>query len=124
MLQSLGVPGKAPENIYNYLAYTLWSYELGPSGVAAIWNDPVTYLGTESGLGNRKSQIITNMLRQFKSMGVKVLVSAFGAFEMPTTKGINPLACAKKLATFVINNELDGVDISYFDDFAMASGTA
>lgn len=32
--------------------------------------------------------------------------------------------CAKKLAKFVLENQLDGVDINYEDDFAIASGTA
>jgi|688.fasta_scaffold590749_1 hypothetical protein len=43
---------------------------------------------------------------------------------MPTTKGVSPITCAKKLSTFVLNNKLDGVDINYEDDFAIASGTA
>lgn len=43
---------------------------------------------------------------------------------MPTTKAINPIDCANKLAKFVIANHLDGVDINYFDDFAVASGTS
>lgn len=43
---------------------------------------------------------------------------------MPTTRGINPLSCAKKLSKFVLLNQLDGVDINYEDDFAIASGTA
>lgn len=53
-----------------------------------------------------------------------MLVTAFGPFEKPTTRGINPLVCAKKLARFVLSNQLDGVDINYEDDFAIATGTA
>lgn len=53
-----------------------------------------------------------------------MLVTAFGPFERPTTKGINPIMCAKKLAKYVLANQLDGVDINYEDDFAIASGTA
>lgn len=53
---------------------------MGATGAAAVWNDPITYLGTESGLGVRKSQVQTNILKKFKSMGVKLLVSAFGPF--------------------------------------------
>lgn len=41
------------------------------------------------------------MLNKFHSLGTKVLVTAFGPFEMPTTIGINPLSCAIKLAKFV-----------------------
>lgn len=52
------------------------------------------------------------------------MVTAFGPFEKPTTKGINPLVCARKLAKFVVSNNLDGVDINYEDDFAIASGRA
>ena len=64
------------------------------------------------------------MLNKLHSLGKKVLVTAFGPFEMPTTIGINPLSCAIKLAKFVLNNQLDGVDIYYEDDFAISSGTA
>ncbi len=52
------------------------------------------------------------------------MVTAFGPFEQPTTRGINPLICARKLAKFVISNNLDGVDINYEDDYAIASGNA
>lgn len=52
------------------------------------------------------------------------MVTAFGTFEMPTTKGINPISCAKKLAKFVLTNSLDGVDINYNDDYAIEAGTA
>lgn len=51
-------------------------------------------------------------------------MTAFGTFEHPTTKGINPISCAKKLAKFVLTNSLDGVDINYSDDYAIQSGTA
>ena len=43
---------------------------------------------------------------------------------MPTTKGVNPFACARRLSKFVLSNHLDGVDINYFDDFAFAAGTS
>lgn len=124
ILASMGVPGQAKDSQYNYISYSFWTYELGATGAAAVWNDPITYLGTESGLGVRKSQVQTSIMKKFKSMGVKVLISAFGPFEMPTSKGINPLACAKKLARFVQSNQLDGVDINYSDDSAIAAGTA
>lgn len=32
--------------------------------------------------------------------------------------------CAKKLAKFILENQLDGADINYEDDFAIAFGTA
>lgn len=75
-------------------------------------------------MGNRKSQIQTNILKKFHSLGTKLLVTAFGNVEYPTTRGINPLSCAKKLARFVLSNSLDGVDVNYNDDFAIANGNA
>lgn len=52
------------------------------------------------------------------------MVTAFGPFEQPTTRGIDSLVCARKLAKFVLSNNLDGVDINYEDDYAIASGNA
>lgn len=80
LLASLAVPGVAKQSLYNYVSYSLWTYELGPTGAAAIWNDPVTYLGTDSGFGSTKTQIQTNIMKRFHSLDVKLLVTAFGVF--------------------------------------------
>lgn len=64
--------------MYNYISYSLWTYEQGPTGSAKVWNDPVSYLSTETGLGTRKSQIQSNILKKFHDKGIKVLVSVFG----------------------------------------------
>lgn len=50
------------------------------------------------------------------------MVSAFGATEMPTTAGVDPVACAVQLGTFVQDNNLDGVDIDWEDNAAMEAG--
>jgi hypothetical protein len=42
----MAVPGNAKDNIYNCISYSLWTYEHGPSGAAAVWNDPISFLGT------------------------------------------------------------------------------
>lgn len=89
-----------------------------------MWADPVTYLGTESGFGNRKTQVQEKLIEKYRSAGKKVLISAFGNVEQPTTSGANSIAVAKKLAKFVIDNGFDGVDIAYNDDYAMSVGTA
>lgn len=51
------------------------------------------------------------------------MVSAFGATEMPTTLGLDATTCANSLADYVINNDLDGVDIDYEDSAAFEAGT-
>ena len=50
------------------------------------------------------------------------MVSAFGATEMPTS--IDPTSVANSLATWVLANNFDGVDIDYEDNDAMTLATA
>jgi hypothetical protein len=38
MLTSLGVPGYAAANSYNYFAYSFWTYGAGPVDVAKAWS--------------------------------------------------------------------------------------
>ena len=63
------------------------------------------------------------MRKKYHDAGVKILISAFGATEFPTTAKVDPVDCAKKLASFVINNQLDGVDVDWEDNPAMEAGT-
>lgn len=55
--------------------------------------------------------------------GVKILVTAFGAAEAPTSAGVNPTTAANNLATFVKANGFDGADIDWEDSNAMQAGT-
>ena len=50
------------------------------------------------------------------------MVSAFGSTQNPTTSGYDPTTCALKLADFVKNNHLDGVDIDWQDTTAFQNG--
>ena len=50
--------------------------------------------------------------------GIKLMVSAFGATEKPTTFGYKAVDCANKLADYVSKNQLDGVDIDWEDTAA------
>jgi len=47
------------------------------------------------------------------SAGAKLMVSAFGATEEPTTKGMSSIARARALAKFVKKYGFDGVDVDY-----------
>jgi len=55
----------------------------------------------------------------YNDAGVKILVSAFGATEMPTSAGVDPVQCATELGNFVLENNLDGADIDWEDNAAM-----
>jgi GH18 family chitinase len=53
----------------------------------------------------------------------KILISAFGATEFPTTEGRDAIKVARDLAKFCIDNKFDGVDIDWEDNGAMEIGT-
>jgi chitinase len=42
---------------------------------------------------------------------------------MPTTARVDPVECAEKLGNFVLENNLDGVDVNWEDNHAMEAGT-
>jgi len=51
------------------------------------------------------------------------MVSAFGSTDAPTSTGQNPTTLATTIANFVIEYNLDGVDVDYEDFNAINSGT-
>ena len=55
---------------------------------------------------------------------MKIIISAFGATSFPTSFGIPATACGENLAQYVIDKQLDGVDLDYEDNAAMEQGTA
>ncbi|ORY50408.1 glycoside hydrolase [Rhizoclosmatium globosum] len=63
-------------------------------------------------------------LDAYHKAGKIVLVSAFGATEWPTRDGIDPITSANRIADFVIQFGLDGVDVDYEDSDAFNAGTA
>ncbi len=77
------------------------------------------YFGTENPFGTTKEQVQLNLKKKYNDAGVKILISAFGATEFPTTAGYDPTDCATKLGNFVLQNNLDGVDIDWEDNPAM-----
>jgi GH18 family chitinase len=60
--------------------------------------------------------------KNFTNNGVKLIVSAFGSTQSPTSAGINAVDCATKLAAFVIDNQFDGVDIDWEDTPSFKKG--
>lgn len=55
------------------------------------------------------------MKADYAAAGIKVMVSAFGSSEVPTSSGADPVALAHKMAQFVKDYGLDGIDVDYED---------
>lgn len=49
----------------------------------------------------------------YNAAGISLIVSAFGSTDTPTTSGYDPTTVANELAAFVLEYDLDGVDIDY-----------
>lgn len=52
-------------------------------------------------------------LSKYKAAGIKVIVSAFGSTETPTTSGEDPTQVANMMASWVKQYGLDGIDVDY-----------
>ncbi|EIW78011.1 glycoside hydrolase family 18 protein [Coniophora puteana RWD-64-598 SS2] len=97
---------------YNTFLLSFWM-STGAADQAVMWSqmDAATRTSTKA---------------EYEKAGIKLMVSAFGSSEAPTTSGADPVKTADSLATWVIQYGLDGVDIDYEDFQAMnkKDGTA
>nr|VWO97811.1 Lmo1883 protein [Ganoderma boninense] len=59
---------------------------------------------------------------EYHNAGIKIIVSAFGATDTPTTSGANAFNIANTMAQWVKSNGLDGIDVDYEDLTAMNRG--
>ncbi|KAI0029952.1 glycoside hydrolase family 18 protein [Vararia minispora EC-137] len=59
----------------------------------------------------------------YAAAGIKMLVSAFGSSDAPTTAGADPVATANRMAAWVKQYGLDGIDVDYEDFNAFNGGT-
>ncbi|KAI0788759.1 glycoside hydrolase family 18 protein [Abortiporus biennis] len=59
---------------------------------------------------------------QYASAGIKLLVSAFGSTDVPTSSGADPIATANTMAAWVKQFSLDGIDVDYEDFNAFDAG--
>lgn len=50
---------------------------------------------------------------QYNHAGVSIVVTAFGANDLPATAGRDPTSVAESMAQFVQGNHLDGIDVDY-----------
>jgi hypothetical protein len=62
----------------------------------------------------------------YHSAGISLIVSAFGSTDAPTSTGADPKSTARKLAKYVSQYNLDGVDVDYedFNAFDRGDGSA
>lgn len=86
-----------------------------------MWSNPLYFIGAGY-VGDTIQEIQTNLKKNFTDAGVKLIVSAFGATENPTSENLDPVQVGKDLAAFVNNNQFDGVDIDWEDTPAFQSG--
>ncbi|PIL36376.1 hypothetical protein GSI_00064 [Ganoderma sinense ZZ0214-1] len=59
---------------------------------------------------------------EYHNAGIKIIASAFGATDTPTTSGANAVNAANTMAQWVKTNGLDGIDVDYEDLGAMNRG--
>lgn len=59
------------------------------------------YFGVSSVFGNSKDSIQKNIRKKYNDKGIRLMISAFGASENPTSRNLNPIDCANKLGKFV-----------------------
>jgi chitinase len=60
----------------------------------------------------------------YQQAGIKLMATAFGFTDHPTSAGVDPVALANTMAKYVKDYGLDGLDVDYEDFDAMAAGTA
>ena len=118
----IGDPNYSSDKQYNVLSLGFIT-TLGPADIGKLWGDPTAYFGTSSEFGSSKDAIQQKLMKDFHDGGVKLMISAFGSTQAPTTEGLDPTTTCNSLANFVKNNHLDGIDIDYTDNQAMDAGT-
>ncbi|KAF9475015.1 glycoside hydrolase [Pholiota conissans] len=59
---------------------------------------------------------------QYAAAGIKLVVSVFGSTDVPTSTNADPIATANTMAAWVIQYNLDGIDVDYEDFNAFDAG--
>ena len=78
-----------------------------------MWQNAYSYFGGANTLGLTTDLIQAAIRKKFNDNGVKLLVSAFGGTEHPTSANQDPKECGHKLGSWILNNNLDGVDVDW-----------
>jgi len=118
----------------HWVTYTdSWiSGETGPPDVSLLkgYNTYILSFWLSSGPADQAAEWISltddaraNYISSYHAAGIKIMVSAFGATESPTSAGEDPVTTANNLAAWVKTYGLDGVDVDYEDFSAFNGGT-
>jgi len=119
---ALGVPGYTHNSSFNVINLAFWLTS-NPADAALVWAQAYTYVSSDNPWGSSTQAVQAAWLQRYHAQGIKVLVSAFGSTEFPTSAGVDPVKCGTDLANFVKLHQLDGVDLDYEDNAAMEAGT-
>ena len=66
----------------------------------------------------------TSIKAEYAAAGIKLIVSAFGSTDAPTSSGADPVGTANNLAAWVKQYGLDGVDVGAYTPARHCSATA
>lgn len=112
---ALGVPGFAnPDHPYNYVCLSFWTYPSTPVDSAGVWANISSKMGANA-YGTTTQEIQATLKKNFTNAGVKLMISAFGSTQTPTTSKFDPVDTATQLAKFAVDNLFDGVDVDWED---------
>ncbi|KIJ65610.1 glycoside hydrolase family 18 protein [Hydnomerulius pinastri MD-312] len=100
-----GPPAVSAIQGYNVFTLSFWLIS-GPADQALEWT-------------TLSSSTRSSIKSSYAAAGIKLIVSAFGSTDAPTSTGADPTTTANNLAAFVIQYGLDGVDVDYEDFNAM-----
>jgi len=73
-----GVPGFAPDHIYNYIVLTFWSCTDRHKDMVIMWANAGQWFGDHSSFGKTTDEIQKNLRQTYNKHNMKILVSAFG----------------------------------------------
>lgn len=89
--QGLAVPGYTSGTLpFNYILLAFWTYASGPVDAALVWSNPLYYIGAGV-FGDTKEEIQATLKQKYTDAGVKLMVSAFGATENPTSSNYDAI---------------------------------
>lgn len=72
----IGVPGYAPNNMYNTFIFGTWTCKSGAFDVSKLWSEAFFYLSNK--FGNTSAAIQSHLKNKYESKGKNILVRAFG----------------------------------------------
>ena len=128
ILESIGVPGYCESNSYNVINLSFWNSQLNDATDALlVWSNPTeffqqTTIDKIANVSNATDDQFRNgLISLYHNDGIKVLASAFGGSDYPTSTH-DATQLGKEIATFVKTNLLDGIDIDWEDSPSFESG--